>query len=55
MSIPTFEEARKIILDSVATLGIEQMALLDAVGRIIATDIVAPVDLPLTDNSAMDG
>ncbi len=55
MSIPTFEEARQIILESVATLGIEQVPLLDAVGRILADDIVAPSDLPLTDNSAMDG
>lgn len=55
MAIPSFEEARKIILESVATLGIEQVALLDAVGRIIATDVVAPANLPLSDNSAMDG
>ncbi|TWJ19810.1 molybdopterin molybdotransferase MoeA [Geobacter argillaceus] len=53
--MPTFEEARKIILDSIAPLGVEQVGLLDAAGRIIAEEIVAPRDLPLTDNSAMDG
>ncbi|MBI1921987.1 MAG: molybdopterin molybdotransferase MoeA [Geobacter sp.] len=53
--MPTFEEARKIILDSVSPLGVERVSLLDAVGRVIAEDITAPWDMPLCDNSAMDG
>ena len=53
--MPTFEEARKTILDSVAPLGIERVMLLDAPGRVLAEDIAAPWDMPLWDNSAMDG
>jgi molybdopterin molybdotransferase len=51
----SFEDARRIILEKVAPAGIERVALLDAVGRIIAEDFVAPRDLPPWDNSAMDG
>src|SRR6266568_2712656 len=53
--MPSFEEARKIILDSVTPLGIERVAILDSLGRVIAEDVVAPWDMPLCDNSAMDG
>lgn len=53
--MPTFEEARKIILDHVSPLGVEQAGLLDAAGRVIAEELVAPWDMPLCDNSAMDG
>lgn len=53
--MPTFEEARKIILDSVIPLGVEKVEMLDAVGRVLAEDIQAPWDMPLWDNTAMDG
>ncbi len=53
--MPTFEEARSIILASVSPLGVERVPLLDALGRVIAEDLVAPWDMPLCDNSAMDG
>ena len=53
--MPTFEEARKTILESVAPLGIERVMLLDAPGRVLAEGISAPWDMPLWDNSAMDG
>jgi len=53
--VPTFEEARRIILDRVAPLGVERVSILDALGRVIADDITAPWDMPLCDNSAMDG
>jgi molybdopterin molybdotransferase len=51
----TFEEARTIILDSVRTVGVERIHLLEATGRILAEDAVAPWDMPLWNNSAMDG
>ncbi len=51
----TFEEARTIILDSVAALGTERISLLDAAGRVLAASVHAPWDMPLWDNSAMDG
>lgn len=53
--MPSFEEARKIILDSVVPLGIEKVEILSAVGRVLAEHIAAPWDMPLWDNTAMDG
>ena len=53
--MPTYEEARSIILNRVAPLGVERVSLLDALGRVIAEEVTAPWDMPLCDNSAMDG
>jgi molybdopterin molybdotransferase len=53
--MPTFEEARSLILGSVAPLGVERIELLGSLGRVVAEDIVAPWEMPLFDNSAMDG
>jgi molybdopterin molybdotransferase len=53
--MPSFEEARRIVLDQVSPLGSEQAPLVDAVSRVLAEDVVAPWDLPRWDNSAMDG
>lgn len=50
-----FEEARAIILRSVAPLGTERVETSRALGRAVAEDIAAPWDLPSCDNSAMDG
>lgn len=51
----SFEEARSIILDCIQPLGAERIHLLEATGRILAEDVAAPWDLPMWDNSAMDG
>ncbi len=51
----SFEEARTIIMDAVEPVGRERIHLLEATGRVLAEDVVAPWDLPLWDNSAMDG
>ena len=51
----SFEEARSIILDNVQTIGTERIHLLEATGRVLAEDATAPWDMPLWDNSAMDG
>lgn len=53
--MPSFEEARGIILANVDCLGDETVPLLDALGRVASRDIVAPWDMPQFDNSAMDG
>jgi molybdopterin molybdotransferase len=53
--MPSFEEARASILEHVAVLGAEAVPVLDAVGRVLAVDVVAPWDMPRWDNSAMDG
>ncbi len=49
------DEALRLILSNTPTLGLEKIALAGSLGRVVATDIVAPVDLPLFDNSSMDG
>jgi molybdopterin molybdotransferase len=49
------EEARKKILESVSPLGMEQVNLLDALGRVIGEDIHAGRAIPPRDNSTMDG
>lgn len=51
----SFEEARSIILSSVQVRGVEHVHLLEATGRVLAADTVAPWDMPMWDNSAMDG
>jgi molybdopterin molybdotransferase len=35
--------------------GTETVALHDALGRVLAADLVSPIDVPAHDNSAMDG
>jgi molybdopterin molybdotransferase len=49
------EDALKTVLDTVPVLGMEKINLLDALGRVLAQDIVAERDNPPWDNSAMDG
>ncbi|TYO95799.1 molybdopterin molybdochelatase [Geothermobacter ehrlichii] len=51
----SFESARELILDNVRPLPVEQVSLAEAVGRILAEPVCAPWDLPMWDNSAMDG
>lgn len=48
-------DALHIVLAGVAPLGTEERPLLDALGSVLAEDVVSPVDLPPWDNSAMDG
>lgn len=50
------EEAISILLDkSERLVGSEDISLIDASGRTLAADIIAPIDVPPADNSAMDG
>lgn len=51
----SFEKALDIVLNNVEVLKIEQVGLLDGLGRVIAEDVIAPLNLPPFDNSAMDG
>jgi len=53
--MPSFDEARRIILANVAPVRVERMALLEAAGRVLAEEIVAGWNMPFCDNSAMDG
>lgn len=49
------EDAWSAIATEAETLGIEQVARADAVGRVLAEDLTATVDVPAHDVSAMDG
>lgn len=49
------DTALKNILASVKTLPAETISLAEAHNRVIADDIISPIDLPPFDNSAMDG
>jgi len=51
----SFYQARQQILDTVPLLPVEQIALDDAAGRAVASDVVANNSLPAFNNSAMDG
>jgi molybdopterin molybdotransferase len=52
LSIP---EAFEMMMASFAPLGSEDVSLLQAVGRVAASDVTARFDLPGFDHSAMDG
>ncbi len=49
------DEAKKIILDSVAPVGTERSPLVEGLHRVTAEDIVSRDDIPPFDNSSMDG
>jgi len=49
------EEARSEVLSSVGLLGVEQVPIWQGRGRVLATDVVAPENVPPFANSAMDG
>ncbi len=53
--LTSLQEAQKTVLAAAQPLGIEKVGLLDALGRVLAEDIIAPRDNPPWDNSAMDG
>ncbi len=49
------ESALRMILEKTAPLGEEEVPLLNALGRIVAADIVSDANIPPASNSAMDG
>jgi molybdopterin molybdotransferase len=49
------EEAQRRVLAEVPIFESDEVPLLDALGRVLREDIVAPDDVPQRDNSAMDG
>ena len=48
-------EASERILRDVAALGVEHVTLRDALGRVLARDVVSPIEHPPWANSSMDG
>jgi molybdopterin molybdotransferase len=52
----TLEAARDLLAERLtAVTGVERVALGDALGRVLAEDVVSPVSVPPHDNSAVDG
>ena len=51
----TVDEAVATILAQVRPIATETISLPEALGRVLREDVIAPYDLPATDNSAMDG
>ncbi|MFL5885010.1 MAG: gephyrin-like molybdotransferase Glp [Thermoleophilaceae bacterium] len=49
------DDARRAVLDAVRPLPAETVALEDALGRVLAEDVVSRADVPPFDSSAMDG
>ena len=52
LSVP---EASERILADIRPLTVERVPLLDSLGRVLASPMVAPLTIPAWDNSAMDG
>lgn len=52
----TVEQARARMCDSVKIIrGFERVAIRDGLSRILAKDVISPINVPPYDNSAMDG
>jgi len=52
----TVQQAQNIMLEYIQPIcSIEKLTLRQALGRVLAADIVSPIDVPAHDNSAMDG
>ncbi len=51
----SIEDARRAVLEHASRLEAEEIALDDALRRVLATDAVAPTDLPPFHSSGMDG
>lgn len=48
-------DAARAILEGLRPLPAERLPLLEALGRVLASDAVSPLEIPPWDNSAMDG
>src|SRR5574340_530806 len=55
MTLLSVAEARERILSQMKAVSTETLPLSECADRVLAQDIPAPSDLPLFDNSAMDG
>ncbi|MGB2325966.1 MAG: molybdopterin molybdenumtransferase MoeA, partial [Pseudomonadales bacterium] len=53
--MPVSEALAKIMANASCKLATETISLQQAFGRVLAEDIVASVNVPPADNSAMDG
>ena len=54
-ALPVADANRVIRSLAMPLQGVETLAVRDALGRVLAADLVSPIDVPGHDNSAMDG
>ncbi len=55
MTLMSYDKAIEIVLENTKEIGSEKVALTQALGRVLAKDILSDIDVPMFDNSAMDG
>ena len=58
MAIPemiSLEDARELVLSHVSALEIEEVGVLDIIGRVAAEDLASDIDIAPFAHSAMDG
>lgn len=51
----TLDEAKEILVSRARPLGVEEVPLEEAYGRVLAEDVYSPVDVPPFDRSTVDG
>ena len=51
----TFDDAFRLMMNAVACMGTERVSIDEALGRILAEDVVSDISMPPFDKSAMDG
>ena len=49
------DDALSLIVNTISSKGIEEVALIDALGSVLATDLITPINMPPFRQSAMDG
>jgi len=55
LSVNKAQEFIQHLVQTLPTIATEELPLMQALGRIVAEDIVSPINVPAQDNSAMDG
>jgi molybdopterin molybdotransferase len=54
-TLHSYPDARRILLGAARRTPQESVPVAEALGRVLADDVAAPIDLPSWDNSALDG
>jgi len=55
LSVDKAQEFIQHLVQALPPVAAEELPLMQALGRIVAEDIISPIDVPAHDNSAMDG
>ncbi len=55
LSVDKAQEFTQHLVQALPPAGAEELPLMQALGRIVAEDIISPINVPAHDNSAMDG